>query len=155
VLLASCTVASVSSVGAVAPWAPYRDSMSLIVTGAAGRLGHLVAEQLLERVAPEDLILVTRHPEALHEFGTRGADVRYGDLDDPATLPEAFAGGHRMLLMSTDAIGRRIWQHRAAIDAAAGAGIDHLVFTSHVNPVGNPQGSFAHDSRAGRVPLSR
>ena len=50
-----------------------------------------------------------------------------------------------MLLMSTDAIGRRIWQHRAAIDAAAGAGVDHLVFTSHVNPVGNPQGSFAQE----------
>jgi NAD(P)H dehydrogenase (quinone) len=50
-----------------------------------------------------------------------------------------------MVLISTDAVGRRIWQHRAAIDAAAGAGVDHLVFTSHVNPVGNPQGSFAQE----------
>jgi hypothetical protein len=134
-LLASRTVDSVSSGGAVAPCVPYRDSMSLTVTRAAGRLG--------------------RYPEALHEFGARGADVHYGDSDFPATLPEAFAGGHRMLLTSTDAIGRRIWQHCAAIDAAAGAGVDHLVFTSHVHPVGNPQGSFAQELGEAEAILQR
>src|ERR1700682_851727 len=55
-------------------------SMSLIVTGAAGHLGRLVAEQLLERVAPEHLVLVTRTPEALREFRARGVEVRYGDF---------------------------------------------------------------------------
>ena len=35
----------------------------------------------------------------------------------------------------TPAVGRRVRQHRAAIDAAAAAGIGHVVFTSHVNPV--------------------
>jgi NAD(P)H dehydrogenase (quinone) len=119
--------------------------MSLIVTGAAGHVGRLVAEQLLERVPPEDLVLVTRHPEALHELRVRGTDVRYGDFDDRATLRDAFAGGHRMLLISTDAVGRRIWQHRAALDAAAAAGVGHVVFTSHVNPVGNPVGAFAQE----------
>src|SRR5205807_3362781 len=61
--------------------------------------------------------------------------VRHGDFDDPASLREAFAGGRRMLLISTPAVGRRVRQHRAAIDAAAAAGIGHVVFTSHVNPV--------------------
>jgi NAD(P)H dehydrogenase (quinone) len=113
--------------------------LSVIVTGAAGHLGRLVAEQLLERLPPEDVVLVTRRPDALREFRARGADVRYGDFDDPASLPDAFAGGRRMLLISTDAIGRRVRQHRAAIDAAATAGVDHVVFTSIVNPVaGNP-----------------
>jgi len=96
--------------------------MSLIVTGAAGHLGRLVTEHLLERVAPEDLVLVTRRPEALRAFSARGVEVRYGDFDRPASLPEAFAGGRRMLLISTDAIGRRVRQHRAAIDAATRAG---------------------------------
>jgi NAD(P)H dehydrogenase (quinone) len=109
--------------------------MSVIVTGAAGRLGRLVAEQLLERLAPEDVVLVTRRPDALREYGARGADVRYGDFDDPASLPDAFAGGRRMLLISTDAVGRRVSQHRAAIDAAAAAGVGHVVFTSVANPV--------------------
>jgi NAD(P)H dehydrogenase (quinone) len=120
--------------------------MSVIVTGAAGHLGRLVAENLLERLAPEELVLVTRRPEALRELRARGADVRYGDFDDPASLPDAFAGGRRLLLISTDAIGRRVPQHRAAIDAAAAAGIGHVVFTSIVNPVlANPTGAHARE----------
>jgi NAD(P)H dehydrogenase (quinone) len=118
--------------------------MSVIVTGAAGHLGRLVAEQLLERLAPDELVLVTRRPEALRELRARGADVRYGDFNDPASLRDAFAGGHRMLLISTDAVGRRVRQHRAAIDAAATAGVGHVVFTSIVNPVAsNPIGANA------------
>jgi NAD(P)H dehydrogenase (quinone) len=120
--------------------------MSVIVTGASGHLGRLVADHLLERLAPEQLILVTRRPEALRELRARGADVRYGDFDDPASLRDAFAGGRRMLLISTDAVGRRVRQHRAAIDAAATAGIAHVVFTSIVNPVaGNPNGANARE----------
>jgi NAD(P)H dehydrogenase (quinone) len=120
--------------------------MSVIVTGAAGHIGRLVAEQLLERLPPEDVVLVTRRPEALRELRARGADVRYGDFDDPASLPDAFAGGRRMLLISTDAIGRRVRQHRAAIDAAATAGVGHVVFTSIVNPVArNPIGANARE----------
>jgi NAD(P)H dehydrogenase (quinone) len=68
--------------------------MSLIVTGASGHLGRLVAEQLLERVAPEDLVLVTRTPDALRAFRARGAEVRYGDFDKPASLRDAFAHQH-------------------------------------------------------------
>ena len=118
--------------------------MSVIVTGAAGHLGRLIAEQLLERLAPEQVVLVTRRPEALREQTARGADVRYGDFDRPASLPAAFAGGRRMLLISTDAIGRRARQHRAAIDAAAAAGVEQIVFTSVVNPVAaNPSGAHA------------
>jgi NAD(P)H dehydrogenase (quinone) len=118
--------------------------MSVIVTGAAGHLGRLVTEQLLERLAPQHLVLVTRRPEALRELRARGADVRYGDFDDPASLRDAFAGGRRMLLISTDAVGRRVRQHRTAIDAAATAGIGHVVFTSILNPVaGNPIGANA------------
>jgi NAD(P)H dehydrogenase (quinone) len=130
--------------------------MSVIVTGAAGHIGRLVAEQLLERLPPEDVVLVTRRPEALRELRARGADVRYGDFDDPASLPDAFAGGRRMLLISTDAIGRRVRQHRAAIDAAATAGVGHVVFTSIVNPVaGNPIGENAREQGKTEVMLHR
>jgi NAD(P)H dehydrogenase (quinone) len=120
--------------------------MSIVVTGASGRLGRLVVENLMKRIAPGQLILVTRRPEALGELQTRGAAVRYGDFDDPATLPAAFAGGRRMLLISTDAIGRRVDQHRAAIDAAVAAGVERVVLTSHVKPVAlNPLGPIARE----------
>jgi NAD(P)H dehydrogenase (quinone) len=119
--------------------------MRIIVTGAAGHLGRLAADHLLQRVAPERLVLVTRQPRALQHFEARGVDVRHGDFDDPASLSDAFAGGERMLLISTDALGRRIRQHRVALDAAVAAGVAHVVFTSHVNPVRNPIGSFAQE----------
>jgi NAD(P)H dehydrogenase (quinone) len=129
---------------------------SVIVTGAAGHLGRLVAEQLLERLAPEDLVLVTRRPEALRELRARGAHVRYGDFDDPASLHEAFAGGRRMLLISTDAVGRRVRQHRAAIEAAAEAGVGQVTFTSVVSPVpGNPVGANAREQGRTEVLLHR
>jgi NAD(P)H dehydrogenase (quinone) len=118
--------------------------MGVIVTGAAGHLGRLVAEQLLGRLPPERVILVTRRPDALRELRERGAEIRYGDFDDPASLRDAFAGGRRMLLISTDAVGHRVRQHRAAIDAAAAAGVGRVVFTSIVNPVArNPIGPNA------------
>jgi len=118
--------------------------MRIIVTGAAGHLGRLVATRLLDRLEPEDVILVTRRPQALREFAARGVAVRYGDFDDPAGLADGLAGGDRMLLISTDAVGRRVRQHRTAIDAAVAAGVAHVVFTSAVNPVpGNPVGSVA------------
>ena len=129
--------------------------MSIIVTGAAGHLGRLTAEALLDRIAPEHLVLVTRHPKGLREFAARGVDVRYGDFDDTATLSAAFAGGERMLLISTDSLGRRIRQHRTAIDAAVEAGVHHVMFTSHVNPMGNPIGSFATELGDTEVILQR
>ena len=120
--------------------------MNVIVTGAAGRLGRLVAAQLLERIAPDQLILVTRRPEALRALAGRGVDVRYGDFDDPESLRGAFAGGDRMLLISTDAIFQRVRQHRAAIDAAIAAGVGHVVFTSQVKPLAtNPIGACVRE----------
>ena len=121
--------------------------MSVIVTGASGKLGRLVAEHLMSRLAPEELVLVTRRPAGLSELAGRGVDVRHGDFDDPASLPKAFAGGRRMLLISTDAVGRRVAQHRAAMHAAAAAGVGHVVYTSHVSPVEkNPLGEIASEN---------
>src|ERR1700760_197150 len=96
--------------------------MSVIVTGAAGHLGRLVAAELLERLPPEELIFVTRRPHALRELREGGAGVRYGDCDVPRSLPAAFAGGRRMLLIPADISGHRVRQHRSALDAAAAAG---------------------------------
>ena len=118
--------------------------MTFIVTGASGHLGRLVAEAVLECVDPGHVVLVTRRPEALRDLADRGATVRHGDFDDPGSLRRAFAGGHRALLISTLAVGRRAAQHRAAIEAASAAGIGHLVYTSFPNPgPGHPVGPIA------------
>lgn len=120
--------------------------MSVIVTGASGHLGRLVTEDLVRRLPPADIVLVTRSPHALCRARELGVTVRHGDFDESASLREAFAGGSRMLLISTDAVGRRVPQHRAALDAAAAAGVEQVVFTSIVSPVShNPTGATARE----------
>lgn len=109
--------------------------MSIIITGASGHLGRLTAEMVLDRLPASEVVLTTRHPETLSDFAARGAEVRPADFDRPETLAEAFAGGERLLLISTDAVGRRAPQHRAAIGAAKEAGVRHVAYTSFLNPV--------------------
>ena len=104
--------------------------MKLVVSGASGQFGRKATRLLLERVAADDLILVTRNPDALAEARAQGADVRFSDFDEAESLPPAFAGGDRLLLISTLSVGRRAAQHGRAIDAAKAAGIGHVVYTS-------------------------
>jgi NAD(P)H dehydrogenase (quinone) len=122
--------------------------MSIVVTGASGQLARLVADSLLERVSPSELVLVTRRPEALDDLASRGAAVRFGDFARPDSLPEAFAGGERMLLVSASIFVERVPEHRSAIDAAAAAGVRFAAYTSIVNPSDSNPGAAAADHRA-------
>ena len=113
--------------------------MTIAITGASGVLGRLCADLALQALDPREVVLTTRHPEALADLAARGADVRRADFNDPGTLQSAFAGVDRLLLISTDAVGARLDQQRAAIAAAAGAGVAHIAYTSVPEPVpGNP-----------------
>jgi NAD(P)H dehydrogenase (quinone) len=104
--------------------------VSFIITGASGAFAQLATSLLLERVPASELILVTRNPDALAPLARRGATVRFGDFDKPDTLPGAFAGGERMLLISTLSVGRRAEQHTRAIRAAIAAGVEYIAYTS-------------------------
>lgn len=106
--------------------------MRILIAGASGQLGRAAARYALDRTAASDVILVTRDVDALAEYAARGADVRYGDYDRPESLPAAFAGADRMLLISLHELGHRVTQHRNAIDAAVAAGVRHIVYTSYV-----------------------
>jgi NAD(P)H dehydrogenase (quinone) len=122
--------------------------MSIVITGASGRLGRRVVEEALDRVEPSELILVTRNPGSLADHAERGADVRRGDFDDPETLVDAFAGGDRLLLISTGAFGSRVRQHHAAIDAAVAAGVRHVAYTSIVRPQPDNPAAVVPEHRA-------
>jgi len=107
----------------------------IIVSGASGNLGGLTIEALLARGVPANrLILVSRTPENLAAYAALGASVRFGDFTQPESLPAAYAGGARMLLISvggtetesaSELLGR-------AIDAAKAAGVKHIAYTSYI-----------------------
>jgi NAD(P)H dehydrogenase (quinone) len=109
--------------------------MTIAITGASGALGRATAESVLQAVDPREVVLTTRRPESLADLAARGAEVRRADFADPRTLTTAFAGVDRLLLVSTDAVGSRLDQQRAAISAAADAGVRHVVYTSVPEPV--------------------
>jgi NAD(P)H dehydrogenase (quinone) len=108
--------------------------MKLVITGASGHLARRTAEYVLASVAPEDLILTTRTPNALAAFAARGATVRYADFAVPETLAAAFAGGERLLLVSATDLQKRTVQQQAAIAAAKTAGVRHVIYTSGLRP---------------------
>jgi len=119
----------------------------LLVTGAAGNLGRRVVELLLEaKVGP--IIATTRAPEKLAELAKRGVEVRHADFNEPKSLAQAFAGAGRLLLISTGDLfpeGQRLRQHRAAVQAAVDAGVQHVVYTSAPAPRPTPAGSLIND----------
>ena len=110
------------------------DRPPLLVSGASGKLGRRTAELLLDLEAGPALILVTRTPDAVADLGERGCDVRFGDYGRPDSLPDAYAGAERMVLVSASDIEIRAEQHRAAIAAAAAVGVRHVVYTSGLSP---------------------
>lgn len=110
---------------------------TLLVTGAAGQLGARVVELLLEN-AGVNVVAATRNPERLSAAARKGAVTRKADFDDAEGLAAAFHGADRLLLISTDAIGRRVPQHKNAIDAAKRGGVKHIVYTSLINPENSP-----------------
>jgi len=123
----------------------------IIVSGASGQLGSLVIDELLARkVAPENLILVSRTPSTDHlqAYAARGASVRFGDFSEPESLEAAYRGGTRMLLISINGGGGdRPALHKVAIDAAVRAGVKHIAYTSYVNADLNDKSTIAVDHR--------
>jgi NAD(P)H dehydrogenase (quinone) len=105
----------------------------IAITGASGRYGRLATDKLIAMGLARDLILITRTPAKLADRARSGCEVRYGDFDKPDTLDAAVRGAQKMLLISGTRVGARVRQHQAAVDAAAAAGVRHVIYTSFVN----------------------
>ncbi len=113
----------------------------IIVTGANGQLGRMVAERLLKHVPAGEIGVSVRDVEAARDLRAQGVRVRRGDFDDPETLPHAFEGASQVLIVSTGTTGETAVQgHRTAIDAAAAAGAKRILYTSHMGA--NPSSPF-------------
>ncbi|MCW2390326.1 NAD(P)H dehydrogenase (quinone) [Sphingobium sp. B1D7B] len=107
-------------------------SGKIVITGASGQYGRAATDRLIGKGLADQLILISRSPDKLADRTAQGCDVRYGDYDKPETLAAAVQGAEKMLLISGTRVGARVVQHKAAIDAAATAGVRHILYTSFI-----------------------
>jgi NAD(P)H dehydrogenase (quinone) len=104
------------------------------VTGASGKLGQLVANELAKLTTPASVTLGSRDPARLAPFARQGFRTTAFDFDKPEVMRTALKGHERLLLISGDApVEERIRQHKAAIDAAKASGIATIIYTSFTN----------------------
>lgn len=107
--------------------------MTIAVTGSTGHFGRLVIEELLRRTSADNIVALARDPRKAADLSAKGIDVRAFDYDAPEALAPALEGVDRLLLVSGSAIGQRVGQHKAVIDAAAQAGVGFLAYTSFLH----------------------
>jgi NAD(P)H dehydrogenase (quinone) len=100
--------------------------MTIGVTGATGQLGRLLVRRLKENASAQVIALV-RSPQKAADLGVT---VREADYDKPETLDNALTGIDTLLLISGNEVGKRIVQHRNAIEAAKKNRVKRIVYTS-------------------------
>src|SRR5690242_8985194 len=105
----------------------------IVVSGATGRLGGRVARRL-----GVELRLLVRDPARAPQVP--GAEVAVAAYDDRKALRSALRGADTVLMVSAAETPGRVAQHRNFVDAAASAGVRHLVYTSFAGA--SPQATF-------------
>jgi NAD(P)H dehydrogenase (quinone) len=110
----------------------------ITVTGGTGTVGAALTRRLLREGA--QVRVLTRDPSrAAGILGdARGLDLAHVDFDDPGSLHAAFRGS-RQAFVSMGTSQRQVKDEKALIDAAAAAGVSHLVNLS----VGGAGSAFA------------
>lgn len=113
--------------------------MSIVITGATGKLGRHVVQALLERNVPAgEVVAAGRAIEKLDDFAAQGVKVVSMEYSDPSSVATALAGATKVLLIAGSEVGNdRPGQHRTVIEAAKAAGVELLAYTSTVNADAN------------------
>ncbi|WNB87159.1 NAD(P)H-binding protein [Cellulomonas sp. ATA003] len=113
----------------------------LAVTGATGHVGGMVARALAG--SGPGLRLVVR--DAARAPALPGTDVVVATYADAAACRAAFHGVDVLLLVSAGESEDRLAQHRTVVDAAAAAGVGHVVYTSFVGAAPDATFTLARD----------
>jgi NAD(P)H dehydrogenase (quinone) len=98
----------------------------IAVTGSTGLLGGRVARRLAAVGRPQRLVVrdASRAPDL------PGAEVAVASYRDGAAAREALRGVRTLFMVSGSENPDRVAEHRSFVDAAAEAGVEHLVYTS-------------------------
>jgi NAD(P)H dehydrogenase (quinone) len=102
----------------------------ILVTGANGQLGRRVIDEMLKKIPAGQIVGLVRSEKAAAGLSPLGVHAHIGSYNNPESLTTAFAGVDRLLLISSNEVGRRVAQHRNVIDAAHRAGVKLLLYTS-------------------------
>ncbi|CCK25373.1 hypothetical protein BN159_0994 [Streptomyces davaonensis JCM 4913] len=111
------------------------------VTGASGRLGGRIARRLAAAGLPQTLLV--RTPSRAPELP--GATAVSGAYDDHDAVARALRPTDRVLMVSASETPDRVQQHRSFIDAAAAAGVAHLVYISFYGAARDATFTLARD----------
>lgn len=103
--------------------------MMYAVTGTSGHLGQLVVEALRKQAPASRIVALARDPAKASEVNKSADSVRAFDYDKPGTLSSALEGISKLVLVSSNAMGGRVEQHKAVIDAAKAAGVELIAYT--------------------------
>src|SRR5258708_28559010 len=99
-------------------------SSNLLVLGATGQVGKLVAKKL--RTSEANFSVGTRRKANLEELADQFGASRYIDLDDPRTFDEALKGITGVFLITGYTVDMLV-QSKALVDAARRNGVKHIV----------------------------
>lgn len=113
----------------------------LAVTGSTGVVGGHVARLLADQGMPQRLL--ARTPSAAPVL-PGAAVVEFGYRDDELTA-RALAGVRVLFMVSAAESADRLEQHRAFVDAAARAGVEHVVYTSFIGAAPDAVFTLARD----------
>jgi NAD(P)H dehydrogenase (quinone) len=120
--------------------------LTIVVTGATGHVGGLLARELAERGEPMRLLVTdpARAPEL------PGAEIARCDYDDPGLLARGLKEGDRVFMVSMhQGPARRLPMHRNFVDAAKQAGVEQVVYLSFLNA--GPDTAFIHGKAHGET----
>jgi uncharacterized protein YbjT (DUF2867 family) len=114
----------------------------IAVTGATGGIGGRVARRLAERGVAQRLVV----RDAARAPSLSGASVAVvADYGDGDAMREVLRGVSTLLLVSGSEAADRLDRHRSAVEAAAGAGVERVVYTSFLGAAPDCTFTFARD----------
>lgn len=108
----------------------------LIVTGASGKLGRKIVENLMLHVPATSIGVSVRDTAKVTALQDSGIRVRQADYDNADSLRHAWQGARRLLLISSNAAasgGNPVEQHGTAIAIARELGVERVFYTSQVS----------------------
>lgn len=99
---------------------------TILIIGASGQTGQLLAARLQERIGKGRLVLATRRAEKAAEWQAEGYRSVVMDMDDPKSIAAALEGVNYLYLLTGYSVSM-VTQSKIVVDLAVAAGVEFIV----------------------------